>query len=205
MDGYKHVLLKILDLLRRKVFPKPELVRQMLTHDPQDDGSSPEEQQLRQKAINEYFAVGGFVENALDAVLIRAKMILTGENDEDYDEDYDEDDEYLRYEDEDGNIRCSIYEPKALDAEKCPGGRGVDFIADLPLELSRRVLTQLDPRQLARCQCVSVAWRNVCRDPIHTSDMPEMCELDENFPLVRKMLIGPSKNGYGEPFEPANE
>ena len=190
MYGYGHVLNKILDLLKRKVFPTPELVRQMLSDDPQEQVvNSPEKQQARQKEIDEYFAVGGFVENALDAVLSRAKKILNGDIDDD--EDEDKYDEYF-------NLPVV---PLALDAEKCPGGRGVDFIADLPEELSRMVLMELTPRGLARSQCVNLAWRNMCRDPLHAVGLPEMYELDENIRLVRSMLIGPSKNGWG-PYEP---
>ena len=47
----------------------------------------------------------------------------------------------------------------ALDASQCPGGRGVDFIVDLPEVLTRRVLMSLPGKQLARCQAVSPAWR----------------------------------------------
>jgi len=41
----------------------------------------------------------------------------------------------------------------------------------------------------------------MCRDPLHAVGLPEMYELDENIRLVRSMLIGPSKNGWG-PYEP---
>ena len=61
-------------------------------------------------------------------------------------------------------MRRSRAPPVALDASRCPGGRGVDFIVDLPEFLMRRILMSLPGKQLARCQCVSQGWRNVCAD-----------------------------------------
>lgn len=64
----------------------------------------------------------------------------------------------------DVTMRRARAPPVALDASQCPGGRGVDFIADLPEVLTRRVLMSLPGKQLARCQAVSTAWRNICGD-----------------------------------------
>jgi hypothetical protein len=61
-------------------------------------------------------------------------------------------------------MRRSRAPPVALDASRCPGGRGVDFIVDLPEFLMRRILMSLPGKQLARCQAVSTGWRNVCAD-----------------------------------------
>jgi hypothetical protein len=52
-------------------------------------------------------------------------------------------------------MRRSRAPPVALDASRCPGGRGVDFIVDLPEFLMRRILMSLPGKQLARCQAVS--------------------------------------------------
>lgn len=53
--------------------------------------------------------------------------------------------------------------PVALHASEC-GGVGVDFIARLPLDVTRRVLMHLPARQLARVALVNQAWLTASAD-----------------------------------------
>jgi hypothetical protein len=60
--------------------------------------------------------------------------------------------------------RFSRAPPVVLDACRCPGGEGVDFIDRLPAEVYRRILMHLPGRQLAQAAVVNKAWSAASQD-----------------------------------------
>ncbi len=158
--GYVRVLHKISDLLTRKMFPTPMLVRQELM-------SLDTVQTREKKNVDDYFAIGGLAEHALDAVLSRAKDILEdgagddGESEEEESDTYEEEDD------------TSMSRKRGRDPAEIPA-----------------------PPRITRSRSVSPVTT------LRAAFLPEMYELDENLPLVRNMLLGPSRNGKNAPFAP---
>tara|TARA_B110000093_G_C12849325_1_gene358602 strand:+ start:28 stop:759 length:732 start_codon:yes stop_codon:yes gene_type:complete len=124
-------------------------------------------QTREKKNVDDYFAIGGLAEHALDAVLSRAKDILEdgagddGESEEEESDTYEEEDD------------TSMSRKRGRDPAEIPA-----------------------PPRITRSRSVSPVTT------LRAAFLPEMYELDENLPLVRNMLLGPSRNGKNAPFAP---
>ena len=87
----------------------------------------------------------------------------------------------------------------ALDAAAC-GGVGVDFVARLPPELTRRVLMHLTAKQLAQVGVVNRAWASAAIDDAVWAAAFDVSYGDDAAERVAAMAIGedpPKRDGDG--------